>query len=142
MDMRWSDARSPGHRRRSDGMHASPWRDAALFGILVILVGACSSTTTSSAPSLASTAPVASASAAAVESAEASAPAASGDASSAPSPVITPLPNNASAAKPGDVVIRWYCCLGTGDAPEQVEVETKVADDFNAANPGIHLQFE
>jgi multiple sugar transport system substrate-binding protein len=122
-------------------MHANPWRFAALLGILVIVVAACSSTTTSSAPS-ASAAAVASASAETPASAEASAPAASGDASSAPSPVITPLPNNASAAKPGDVVIRWYCCLGTGDAPEQVEVETKVADDFNAANPGIHLQFE
>ena len=43
---------------------------------------------------------------------------------------------------PGDVVIRWYCCLGTGDAPEQVEVERKVAEDFNASHPGIHLQFE
>ena len=59
-----------------------------------------------------------------------------------PSPVITPLPDNTSQAKPGDVVIRWYCCLGTGDAPEQVAVEQKVADAFNAANPGIHLQFE
>ena len=48
----------------------------------------------------------------------------------------------ASQAKPGDVVIRWFCCLGTGDAPEQVEVERKVAEDFNASHPGIHLQFE
>ena len=47
-----------------------------------------------------------------------------------------------SAGKPGDVVIRWYCCLGTGDAPEQVAVEQQVAEAFNAANPGIHLQFE
>ena len=39
-------------------------------------------------------------------------------------------------------MIRWYCCLGTGDAPEQVEVERKVAEDFNASHPGIHLQFE
>ena len=54
----------------------------------------------------------------------------------------TPLPVTESQAKPGDVVIRWYCCLGTGDAPEQVEVERKVADDFNASHPGIHLQFE
>ena len=33
--------------------------------------------------------------------------------------------------------IRWYCCLGAGDAPEQVEVEKKVVDDFNAAHPDI-----
>ena len=40
------------------------------------------------------------------------------------------------------MIIRWYCCLGTGDAPEQVVVERKVAEDFNASHPGIHLQFE
>ena len=61
---------------------------------------------------------------------------------SAAPPPPTPLPVTDSQAKPGDVVIRWYCCLGTGDAPEQVEVERKVAEDFNASHPGIHLQFE
>lgn len=54
----------------------------------------------------------------------------------------TPLPADTSEVKSGDVVIRWYCCLGTGDAPEQVAVEQQVADAFNAANPGIHLSFE
>ena len=53
-----------------------------------------------------------------------------------------PSARHGSQAEPGDVVIRWYCCLGTGDAPEQVEVELKVAEDFNASHPGIHLQFE
>ena len=42
----------------------------------------------------------------------------------------------------GQVEIRWYCCLGGGDAPEQVEVEKKVAEAFNAAHPNIHLTFE
>ena len=34
--------------------------------------------------------------------------------------------------------IRWYCCLGGGDAPEQMTVEDKVVADFNASHPNIH----
>jgi multiple sugar transport system substrate-binding protein len=53
-------------------------------------------------------------------------------------------PTTAAASEgTGEVVeIRWFCCLGGGDAVEQVEVEQKVAADFNAAHPGIHLTFE
>ena len=65
-----------------------------------------------------------------------------GEASAEATPALTAIPGTGSAAKPGDVEIRWYCCLGTGDAPEQVEVEEKVAEDFNASHPGIHLRFE
>ena len=128
---------------RSHDMHARAWRFAAIIAILAVILAACTSSTSSSAPS-ASSAAVASAPAesSVAASAEASAPAASDVASGAPSPVITPLPNNSTAAQPGDTVIRWYCCLGTGDDPAQVEVEQKVADDCSAANPGIHLQFE
>jgi len=48
---------------------------------------------------------------------------------------------------PGDVpagatLLRWYCCLGTGDAPEQVAVEKKVIDDFNASHQDIKVQGE
>ena len=47
------------------------------------------------------------------------------------------------ARRPASVVeIRWFCCLGGGDAPEQVEVENAVAEAFNAAHPNIHLTFE
>jgi len=67
---------------------------------------------------------------------------ASGAADASASPEITPAATPASTGKPGDVEIRWYCCLGGGDAPEQVAVEQKVAEAFNAANPGIHLTFE
>jgi multiple sugar transport system substrate-binding protein len=101
-------------------------RVAVLVSVLALLAGACGPAATSVAPS-ASTAPAESTGAGASESTE---------------PVPTPLPVTGSEAKPGDVVIRWYCCLGTGDAPEQVEVELKVAEDFNASHPGIHLQFE
>ena len=48
----------------------------------------------------------------------------------------------ATEAAAGVVEIRWFCCLGGGDAPEQVEVEQAVADAFNAAHPNIHLTFE
>ena len=53
-----------------------------------------------------------------------------------------PRPRPRAAAAGGVVEIRWFCCLGGGDAPEQVEVEQKVAEDFNASHPNIHLTFE
>jgi multiple sugar transport system substrate-binding protein len=102
-------------------------RFAVLLSVLALLFAACSPSSASPSPS--SSGAVASESPSAEASESASAP-------------PTPLPVTESQAKPGDVVIRWYCCLGTGDAPEQVEVERKVADDFNASHPGIHLQFE
>ncbi|HEV8547055.1 MAG TPA: extracellular solute-binding protein [Candidatus Limnocylindrales bacterium] len=40
------------------------------------------------------------------------------------------------------VEIRWYCCLGGGEAPEQKAVEDKVVADFNASHPNIKLTFE
>ena len=49
----------------------------------------------------------------------------------------------ATSAAPGETVeIRWYCCLGGGEAPEQKAVEDKVVADFNASHPNIHLTFE
>ena len=105
-------------------------RFAVPLSVLALLFAACSQSTSSTSPS--------GSQAAASESPSA---AASGEESPSPPPP-TPLPANETQAKPGDVVIRWYCCLGTGDAPEQVTVERKVADDFNASHPGIHLQFE
>jgi multiple sugar transport system substrate-binding protein len=102
-------------------------RFAVLLTVLALLVMACGQATTSVAPSGST----------AAGSAEPSA-----EASSDATPAPTALPVTGSEAKPGDVIIRWYCCLGTGDAPEQVEVQLKVTEDFNASHPGIHLQFE
>jgi multiple sugar transport system substrate-binding protein len=43
----------------------------------------------------------------------------------------------------GEVVeIRWFCCLGTGDDPELVEIEQGVVDDFNESHPDIHVTLE
>ncbi len=112
-------------------------RLGALLAVVVLIAVACSSATPSTTPAASpSSAPSTSASA---DTGASASPAGSPDASS------TPLPSAISAGstgKPGDVEIRWYCCLGTGDAPEQVAVEKQVADAFNAANPGIHLSFQ
>ena len=115
-------------------MERRSWRLAVLVAVLAILAAACGTSTTSSSPSAA-----ASATPAASAGGESAAPS---EAAPSETPAPTPLPGNASQAKPGDIVVRWYCCLGTGDQPEQVEVEQKVAEDFNASHPGIHLQFE
>jgi multiple sugar transport system substrate-binding protein len=101
-------------------MHRTLGRFAVLLSILALAFGACSTPSVTTAPSASTGAEP------------------SPSASAAP----TQLPVTGSEAKPGDVVIRWYCCLGTGDAPELVEAELKAAEDFNASHPGIHLQFE
>ena len=109
-------------------MQGTIGRFVVLVSVLALLVGACGGTTASG-----SVAPPGS-----------DAPVASGDASppAESPPAATPLPVTGTQPDEGDVVIRWYCCLGTGDAPEQVEVELQVAEAFNASHEGIHLQFE
>ena len=61
---------------------------------------------------------------------------------SASAPANTPIAIDGSTPAPGQTEIRWYCCLGGGDAPEQVDVEKKVVEEFNASHPNIHLTFE
>ncbi len=109
-------------------MERTVGRLGVLIAAAALIFGACGASTTSTAPSAEPSA--------AAPSSEASA-AASGEASAAPSAIAA-----GSTGKPGDVNIVWFCCLGTGDAPEQVTVEQQVADSFNAANPGIHLSFQ
>jgi multiple sugar transport system substrate-binding protein len=106
-------------------------RTVGRLGVLIAAAGlifaACGSSTsspaTSAEPSVAASA--------------AASTAPSGDASAAPSAISA-----GSTGQPGDVNIVWFCCLGTGDAPEQVTVEEQVAEAFNGANPGIHLSFQ
>lgn len=61
-----------------------------------------------------------------------------------PSTSSSPGASQPPASVPaGEVVeIRWYCCLGTGENPEQLPVEQKVVDDFNKSHPNIKLKFE
>ncbi len=91
-------------------------RPGVILATFALVVGACGGSTT--------TTPTAS-------SASASSPPTTGSAAPAPSAV---------AGAP--VEIRWYCCLGGGEAPEQKAVEDKVVADFNASHPNIHLTFE
>jgi multiple sugar transport system substrate-binding protein len=42
----------------------------------------------------------------------------------------------------GAVVVRWFCCLGAGDAPEQVAVETDKVNAFNASHTDVQIAFE
>ena len=111
-------------------MRTTLFRVGSLMAAVVLVFSACGTSSTSSAPSQVASAAPSTGSESAAPSGEASPPAA------------TPIPANSSKANPGDVEIRWYCCLGTGDAPEQVQVEQQVADDFNKTHPGIHLTFE
>ena len=69
-------------------------------------------------------------------------PASSGGTPTAPASVTPPSTGPATVPPGGPVEIRWYCCLGGGEAPEQKAVEDKVVADFNASHPNIHLTFE
>ena len=67
----------------------------------------------------------------------------------APTDAATPEPTDAATASAtpqataGEpVALRWYCCLGTGEAPEQVPVEEQVAADFSEQHPTADLTFE
>jgi multiple sugar transport system substrate-binding protein len=51
--------------------------------------------------------------------------------------------DQASEPVAGDPVeIRWFCCLGAGDDPAQVEVEQAVVDEFNESQDRIHVTLE
>ena len=99
-------------------MRSRPFRAFAFVATIALIVGACGSSA-SNPPAASGGAPVS---------------------GSAPAPTITIA---GGTAAPGQVDIRWYCCLGGGDAPEQVAVEKKVVEAFNAsATPNIHVTFE
>ncbi len=58
----------------------------------------------------------------------------------APEPTKAPEPTQAPEAE--KVQIRWFCCLGTGEDPAQIEVEQKIVEEFNATHPNIELVLE
>ena len=106
-------------------------RAFAAIAVLALVAGACSGSTPTAAP--------ASGGAAAPSEAASQAAGASDGASA---PANTPIAIGGSTPAPGQTEIRWYCCLGGGDAPEQVAVEKQVVEKFNASHPDIHLTFE
>jgi len=98
-------------------MRTKPFRAFALVATIALIVGACGSSTATNAAGASG--------------------GASGGASAAPTTTTV-----GGTAAPGQVDIRWYCCLGGGDAPEQVAEENKVVDAFNASHDKIHLTFQ
>jgi multiple sugar transport system substrate-binding protein len=62
-----------------------------------------------------------------------------------PAATATTVAEEPTAEEPAateKVQIRWFCCLGTGDAPNQIPVEQEVVDDFNASQDKIELILE
>jgi multiple sugar transport system substrate-binding protein len=51
--------------------------------------------------------------------------------------IVALFMGTAMAQEPVQLV--WFIGLGTGGAPEQLEMQQKVVDEFNAANPGIQV---
>jgi len=71
------------------------------------------------------------------------APATQAPATEAPATVAPATQAPATEAPAAEKVqIRWFCCLGTGDAPNQQEVEQQVVDEFNASQDAIELVLE
>ncbi|MFL5805812.1 MAG: extracellular solute-binding protein [Roseiflexaceae bacterium] len=58
-----------------------------------------------------------------------------------PTPIVIVDPN-AVKADPNKVQVRWFVGLGTGTDPNQVELEQKVVEQFNASHPKIQLILE
>jgi multiple sugar transport system substrate-binding protein len=98
-------------------MHPRLSRPGVLVAMFALLLSACAGTAPS--PSVSSVA-------------VASAP-----------PSVAPASVGPATVPPGGPVeIRWYCCLGGGEAPDQKKVEDKVVKDFNASHANIHVTLE
>ena len=78
---------------------------------------------------------------AAAEAPTAAAEAATAAPEPSPTPIVIVDPN-AVKADPNKTQIRWFVGLGTGTDPEQLPVEQKVVEDFNASHPKIQLILE
>lgn len=63
-------------------------------------------------------------------------------ATDAPAVTVTPSPYPVAQCEAGKVCVRWFCCLGTGDEPNQIEVQEEVVADFNASQDEIQLILE
>lgn len=104
----------------------------SLFVIAVLVLAACGGGGTPAAEEPAAEEP-------AVEEPAAEEPAAEEPAAEEPA---AEEPAEEPAAE-GDVVeIRWFCCLGTGEDPAQIEAQNQVIEAFNASHPNINLVME
>lgn len=146
-------------------MPSSPLRLMALTATLAIVAAACASGTATSAPATAASPTPATPTAAttpvpppsgtpvgpspsappSVSQPPDSAPAASAPAASGPAPSVTPAPTITliqPSVPAGATLVRWYCCLGAGDAPVQAAAEKKVVDAFNGSHDTIKISLE
>lgn len=135
-------------------MKQVPVRSLASLLALCLVLSACggapapaANPTAAPAAPQATTAPAAPTAVAATAAADATqAPVAAAEAATAaPEPSPTPIvivDPNAVKADPNKVQIRWFVGLGTGTDPEQLPIEQKVVEDFNASHPKIQLILE
>ena len=125
------------------------WLRIPTIAMVAILAAACGGAAPTGTQTAAATTPLATATSGATATSAASgtpvatasgAPGAS--ASPSPTPIPTPVIVGPSNVGEGVTLIRWYCCLGTGDDPSQVEIEKKVIDTFNKAHKDIQIRGE
>jgi len=125
-------------------------RHLAIMAVVAVLVLACSGSTTTTPRPAASSSQATQApntpAGPATPAASAAEPSGGPSDTGAPEPSTTPIPTPV-VVDPGDVpagakVIRWYCCLGGGDAPEAVEVEKQVIKDWNDSHDDIKIAGE
>ncbi len=121
----------------------APWLRSAAIAVVGILLAGCAATPaqTPTPPAPTAAAPTSQATTAQPTGAQ---PTEAQPTEAAPSetPAPTPIIVAPQSVAPGVKVVRWYCCLGAGDAPEQVAVETQVINDFNAAHSDVQIQGE
>jgi multiple sugar transport system substrate-binding protein len=116
------------------------YRLLALTAALVLVATACAQTAAPAGTPGGTTPPAASPTGAGeTEAPTGEAPTAEAtEAATAAPPTIRPNPTF-SGTKTG---LRWYCCLGTGETPDQTKVEDQVAADFTAQHPSAQMIFE
>jgi multiple sugar transport system substrate-binding protein len=116
------------------------YRMVALLATLALVVGACAPTGGPTGTPGVTPPPIASPTGAVPTGAptEGATEAPTGEASPEPTPTIRPNPT-LSGTKTG---LRWYCCLGTGEAIVQTPVEDQVAADFSAQHPTAEMVLE
>lgn len=123
------------------------WLRVAAISMAMLLAAACAAASPTSTPAPTGT-PAAGTPAATGSQGASATPGASesGGPGASASPTATPEPTpvvvGPDTVGEGVTLIRWYCCLGAGDDPSQVEVETKVINDFNAAHTDVQIQGE
>jgi multiple sugar transport system substrate-binding protein len=121
------------------------WPRIAVLTVATILIAAgCAGTPAPTPTPFAAPTPAPSATAAVTAQPTQAQPTQAQPTGAAPSetPIPTPVVVAPQSLAPGAKLVRWYCCLGAGDAPDQVAVETQVINNFNATHSDIQIRGE